>query len=104
MREKVGSETLKDSKMKKNSIFTFLLLFSNVFAKLSSSKAGGASTLQAGGTDQNERVLSLSNITKIKYFYGSLLLIYLKNGQNNLGYFSTSIVSSIDFEARIILY
>ena len=103
MREKVGSETLNDSKMKKISIFTFLL-FSNVFAKLSSSKAGGASTLQAGGTDQNERVLSLSNITKIKYFYGSLLLIYLKNGQNNLGYFSTSIVSSIDFEARIILY
>ena len=103
MREKVDSETLNDSKMKKISIFTFLL-FSKVFAKLSSSKAGGASTLQAGGTDQNERVLSLSNITKIKYFYGSLLLIYLKNGQNNLGYFSTSIVSSIDFEARIILY
>lgn len=61
MREKVGSETLKDSKMKKISIFTFVLLFSNVLAKLSSSKAGGASTLQAGGTDENERVLPLFN-------------------------------------------
>ena len=70
MREKVGSETLKDSKMKKISIFTFLLLPSNVFAKLSSSKAGGASTIQAGGTDENERVLSSANITKIKkHFY-----------------------------------
>ena len=76
MREKVGSETLKDSKMKKNSIFTFLLLFSNAFAKLASSKAGGASTLQAGGTDQNERVFSICNNNKIKDI--KLRYIFLK--------------------------